>query len=195
MEEYLNCIPENETIGVLLSGGLDSALLLWVLGKFKKNHYVILTGIRHDDNFYNKQSAVDVVKWIINNTDISIIDHEFMTFANREEGRNLRGFYREQVTKNYNITKWVNGKTCNPDIDLGEGRDTTRDSRQNQIERNNIIQPFANIDKSQIAKWYKDYNLMDNLYPLTISCESKNPPRPCGECWWCKEREWAFGKL
>lgn len=195
MEEYLKPVPEDQNIAVLLSGGLDSALLLWALGMFKRNSYVILTGIRSDDSYYNKQNAIDVVKWIKNNTSINIVEHEFMSFADREEGKRLRGQHRQRVTNQYNITKWINGKTCNPDIDLGEGRDTTRDTRHNQIEKNNIIQPFANIDKSQIAKWYKEYELMKNLYPLTVSCESKNPPRPCGECWWCKEREWAFGLL
>lgn len=33
------------------------------------------------------------------------------------------------------------------------------------------------------------------LYALTISCESLTDPDPihCGDCWWCEERKWGFG--
>ena len=53
---------------------------------------------------------------------------------------------------------------------------------------------------------YKEANLLDELYPITRSCEYdptsnyfKNIKNPgighCGKCWWCEERKWAFGTL
>ena len=58
-----------------------------------------------------------------------------------------------------------------------------------------IYMPFANIDKKGIAKLYKDLEVED-LYSVTRSCESLTLiGGHCGQCWWCKERIWAFGKL
>ena len=43
------------------------------------------------------------------------------------------------------------------------------------------------------------------MLDLTRSCESTPEPNskfskdfehiPCGKCWWCLERKWAFGKF
>ena len=54
------------------------------------------------------------------------------------------------------------------------------------------------VNKKFIAQCYKDYNLMDKLYPLTASCigyaDTTNYfTEPCKTCWWCKEKLWAFG--
>ena len=64
-----------------------------------------------------------------------------------------------------------------------------------------FYEPFKNIDKKFIAHIYKEYGLIDTLYPLTRSCESTDPDNcddykgHCGNCWWCLERKWAFGIL
>lgn len=64
-----------------------------------------------------------------------------------------------------------------------------------------FYEPFKNVDKKFIAHIYNDYGLMDTLFPLTRSCESTEPEKcddyqgHCGDCWWCLERKWAFGKL
>jgi 7-cyano-7-deazaguanine synthase in queuosine biosynthesis len=72
--------------------------------------------------------------------------------------------------------------------------------------------PWANTDKQGIAKMYREEKLIDSLLPVTRSCEydptsdyyyANTWPRwgdeirdpyleHCGECWWCKEREWGF---
>jgi 7-cyano-7-deazaguanine synthase in queuosine biosynthesis len=63
--------------------------------------------------------------------------------------------------------------------------------------------PWANTDKKGIAKMYREENLIDTLLPVTRSCEYdpnceffddiEDPGLGhCGECWWCKEREWGF---
>lgn len=66
-------------------------------------------------------------------------------------------------------------------------------------------QPVSNVDKKMIAHMYDHYGVRDTLFPLTRSCEM--PPKdvnifeesfehtPCGECWWCLERKWAFGEF
>jgi len=44
--------------------------------------------------------------------------------------------------------------------------------------------------------------LLETLFPVTRSCEwnehvvGEDPGMEhCGNCWWCHERKWAFGRL
>ena len=58
--------------------------------------------------------------------------------------------------------------------------------------------PFHNYDKKDIAKLYKEYNLMSSLFNITQSCvagekETKKGTIACKKCYWCLEKYWAFG--
>jgi len=60
-----------------------------------------------------------------------------------------------------------------------------------------IYQAYANVDKKFVAGVYKDYNLMDSLFPLTRSCtgtakQTDNFTKECHKCFWCHEKKWAF---
>jgi hypothetical protein len=62
--------------------------------------------------------------------------------------------------------------------------------------RNEFYNPLVNCNKKQIRDLYLATNSLDWLFPLTVSCEeSEIPGKHCGNCWWCEERIWAFGKL
>ena len=56
-----------------------------------------------------------------------------------------------------------------------------------------IYAPFIDLDKSDIIKIYFDLGI-DSLLPITHSC-GENVKAPCGSCFNCKEREWAYNKL
>jgi 7-cyano-7-deazaguanine synthase in queuosine biosynthesis len=73
---------------------------------------------------------------------------------------------------------------------------------------NKFYMPWANTNKKGIAEMYRDENLIDSLVPVTRSCEwdpkceyydvigTVDPGLGhCGECWWCKEREWGFDQV
>lgn len=53
--------------------------------------------------------------------------------------------------------------------------------------------PLANYDKSDIIKAYYD-NKWEDVLSMTHSCGS-NTDSPCGECFNCRERVWAYKKL
>jgi hypothetical protein len=65
-------------------------------------------------------------------------------------------------------------------------------------ERNLIhCSPFVQAHKGHVADLYKEYELLDELLPLTRSCEGSDFDTngfttECGVCWWCYERKWAF---
>lgn len=59
-----------------------------------------------------------------------------------------------------------------------------------------VYNPLINHTKQSIATLYKALNIEKELFPFTRSCEDDNHTHGhCGTCWWCKEREWAFGYL
>lgn len=60
--------------------------------------------------------------------------------------------------------------------------------------------PLVNTDKRTVKAIYDFHGLTSSLYPITWSCESdlqaeSANPRHCGSCYFCLEREFAFGKL
>jgi hypothetical protein len=101
------------------------------------------------------------------------------------------------------------GNTTNPPID----HEKSPAFRQPEVMANNLnrvlsvvhISPFALINKAWIMAQYKNFSLIETLLPLTRSCEHSlseygldnwllgdKYPEPCGECFFCKEREWGW---
>ena len=103
------------------------------------------------------------------------------------------------VTKT-NLDRTVRNHQVTPDMsrsDVGDNELFYSD--------NDFYLPWANTNKKGIAEMYRDENLIDSLFPVTRSCEydpkceyyifagTADPGLGhCGECWWCKEREWGF---
>ena len=60
-------------------------------------------------------------------------------------------------------------------------------------------QPWTNWHKQDLAELYNNLDIMNTLFPLTRSCEGMGSEilarKHCGECWWCQERLWGFGRL
>jgi len=119
--------------------------------------------------------------------------------------------FAEYVCFSENVDAYFNGVTRNPkEIDLGgmASRDIDPSpDNQHLLEMKHmgkmVYHPFRFIDKSEILKKYKELGIME-LFELTRSCEgefdnvnyeSYTPGQYvpiCGECFWCKEREWAI---
>jgi hypothetical protein len=76
------------------------------------------------------------------------------------------------------------------------------------------ILPFVHKDKRHgTAVMYEEMDILDELLPLTYSCENEKPEEKtkldmvevsgitrqeyshCGKCWFCLERAYAFGRL
>jgi hypothetical protein len=122
----------------------------------------------------------------------------------------LRAF-AEYVCFHEHIDAYFNGVTRNPkDVDFKgmptRDIDPTDDNRhlEQMIHMNKLVShPFRFVDKSWIMLQYKLLGL-DDLLSLTRSCEGEisginyetyTPGQyvpVCGECFWCKEREWAI---
>ena len=117
-------------------------------------------------------------------------------YKDRNEARNNRTKTRDRLIDKHQASGILTGMTLNPSELMIEGRDESRDKeRQFEITSSHGVphyRPFINDTKKVIAELYNKHNL-ESLSKLTISCEAVEPPRPCKECWWCKEKHWAFG--
>jgi 7-cyano-7-deazaguanine synthase in queuosine biosynthesis len=190
MAENIN-LPEG-TIGLYLSGGIDSAFLLYLLGRQNKNKVVLLT-IGTQEKKYNIPYAERIVKYVKEKTDIEIIDHRIVIAETEELRRVKRVEMSKRLTDTYEIVCWLDGKTMNPKEQLlyHEQRKPDRDRgvlrwRDDKTHGS----PFATIDKQMIRTLIEKHEV-GRLTSVTISCEVSDPA--CGKCWWCEERKWAFG--
>tara|TARA_B100000424_G_C22937118_1_gene498622 strand:+ start:963 stop:1712 length:750 start_codon:yes stop_codon:yes gene_type:complete len=116
--------------------------------------------------------------------------------------------HKHELRKKYDIKLSMHGITANPPIEVQEklGFIDVAEPRRNLVydefdwkkSGNLHYTPFINVDKRFVAELYKQYDLLDDLFPLTRSCigfekETDYFTRPCEECFWCHEKMWAFG--
>lgn len=121
--------------------------------------------------------------------------------------------YAEFVCHKHNVDVYYNAVTRNPkginlggmvERDINPTEDNKHLTEMIHMGRK-VFHPFRFIDKSEIVKTYKELDLMD-LFNITRSCEGEfegidytnyKPGQyvpTCGECFWCKEREWAIAQ-
>jgi len=97
--------------------------------------------------------------------------------------------------------------SMNPPVDVMKERgfynvaERKRDpgrSDEKQVDYGTYM-PYLYVDKRFVAGVYEEHGLMKELYPMTKSCAwgpesgNTNYPDPCGRCFWCNEKGWAFG--
>ena len=196
--EKIAVIDDFNVFGVFLSGGLDSAILSYLVLKLKsKSNVVFLTGTHKHLDYYNIPYTKKIVAWLDTRFPNRIIDHNITYYKDRIDAQNRKKDINNQLIKKYNIGALLTGLTLNPINNpelMIEGRDIRRDSPvqyQNYYQGIPQYMPFNELDKTGIYKLYKENNIL-NLGRLTISCESETLHRPCQQCWWCKEKYWAF---
>ena len=201
-------------IGVSCSGGADSSILLYhLMREVEQKIYICTTG-NNQRNRYNVTGASRVVEKLIQLTGNSNIEHH-ISYCEVQTSEEL---FPKLSTyfKNNTVNIFYTGITSNPPIEVTDKfklkiteHDRSEKKKDLLIQIPNVglaYTPWANVDKRKIAEMYKEANLLEELFPLTRSCEYDptssffdviEDPRMghCGSCWWCEERQWAFGRL
>ena len=199
----------NAPIGIMMSGGADSAILLYFLLKHSKNKIHIFTLANQQKRIITTHSSLNVVSKCAELTD----NYNFVHHITYEKEQNINNLFTtpSQFLNDSIIDFLYTGITKDPPTQV---TDTFRVPPTQTVQRNpnviretlinnNFFTPWTNIDKQYICKIYNHYTLINNLYPLTRSCEwqiglnnAEDPSNGhCGECWWCEERKWGFNKL
>jgi len=188
-----------------VSGGADSALLLYILMTYTQ-HDVIVTTMADDElALINSISASRVVNKVIKLTGNFNVEHS-ITYV--QQYRHLD----QSLIDDETIKVYYTGVTSNPpdDISIGFGDEDVGSGetlglglpdRSPNVVRDiwaaegAICLPFFNVDKTKIAEIYDYLGITETLFPMTVSCTVNTDDTHCGECWWCEERKWAFGRL
>ena len=199
-----NILNKNvQNIGLELSGGIDSAYILFLLSKFfttnKTLHRILpIHGYDESRKYANSiaaaQSVIDVIKKRILNAPI---DNMFIFKYNKKPKENKMPLYHRPVIRSLLDEKRI-------DMNI---RGYTREPESSVLKKNNMESmgrfpseerwersPLSLHTKRDIADLYRKNNLMEDLFPVTISCiDDRKDLRPCKKCWWCKEKYDAFG--
>lgn len=190
-------------VGVLVSGGADSAMLLYLLMKYHVSKIYIFTLASSLKNNVNSKHAIDVVSKCSELTGNQNFTH-MISYCHTQTSEILFRQTLEYI-ENGTINWLYTGITKNPpDEVLSEFQDRTTESHERDptVERtvvneeSKLITPFTNIDKKDLADLYKQHNILETIFPLTRSCEHLSEfEGHCKVCWWCEERNWGFGRL
>ena len=216
-------LPKTGNMLLWVSGGLDSALGLYVIAKHikenkLKNKIVIATWKRdqNDNPGYQKQAAKDwnvthakkIMAWVekeLKLTKTQKFQHIVVPTPPKVGLRILdeewQKVYDNNKTK-YKLKENIGFVTKNPARPVMQEHNMYTDERpkyRDGTHRKHNSKPFANHDKQFIARCFESEGLMKGLFPLTRSCEgqadkTKKFTKPCKKCWWCKEKFWAFKK-
>ena len=191
------------SLGVAVSGGADSSLLLYLLMQHSKRNLHIFTYAKNSNYRVNAVVASKIIEKCIQLTGNNRIEHHV-----RYEDVFDRTMFFElplEYSASDKIQYMYTAVTANPpreiaDSFLGHGENTQHDKRDPTVQRSiidgNWVTPFHNIDKQSVYQMYKELGILSTLFPFTFSCESVQYAEHyehCGSCWWCKERNWGFG--
>jgi 7-cyano-7-deazaguanine synthase in queuosine biosynthesis len=194
-------------IGICVSGGVDSALLLYFTLKYATEHVHVFSLASQEKQLTNTHAAINVINKCIELTGNYNLTHH-MSYVSAQTKENLFTLPFQFLNSN-TISTIYTGITKNPPrhvtdsfiLPTLENQERDPDVTRN-VKQEFFYIPWTNIDKLDLHDIYEKYNLMDTLYPVTRSCEwvsYTNWPDPgdnhCGKCWWCQERVWGFGKL
>jgi len=192
-------------LGISCSGGADSSSLLYMLMLNTAEKINIFTTV---SNFKQRKSLLvtaNVIEKCISLTGNSNIE-QHLHFCDNQTINNLFTIPKKWLHDDL-ITVLYTGITATPPFDVMESFNNKMDivdktQRNPKIKKetfkNKFYMPFYNINKQRIMDLYNHYGLIDNLYPITRSCEwttDYDAPDPglghCGKCWWCEERAWG----
>jgi 7-cyano-7-deazaguanine synthase in queuosine biosynthesis len=242
MKELFHFDDNWKNIGIKLSGGADSSIILYAIcDYFKDNNDVNIYAMTLDTKFkpWYSQSAKKVIDKVFELTGKSV--KHIVKYSDLHYSKDTVDFYvKEQNTlviesnRLYNFDCVYSGLTSNPPEDLflekikkyyndneifkiAEQhiilRDFNRDIGKNIYSQRVTdakyflhIRPFVEGDKTLTYEAYKYYSRLDDLYPISYSCETRYQEhklekkqnhdwKHCGYCFFCAERIYAFGKL
>jgi len=191
-----NFILDNFTkVGLFISGGLDSSLMLYLITKEikeKNSNVEFITYTVEQHTKKTKQHVDDIIKIVeelngikiknvaVGGQDYAHTDFEVMYGV-------LDALNREHFTDKM-IDMIYLAATCVPD-DLKNVAGVPKRHAQSFLK---VSQPWGELSKDHIVKYILQNDLTD-LIKNTHSCTVLGN-KHCGECWNCKERIWAFEK-
>lgn len=171
-------------IGVLVSGGLDSALLYYCLRLIENKNYTVTpyTITRNDGSNTHAQQVIDCVNNILNKkTQTTTI----VPISEQNSELQVSAGMRVLFNTNHNIFYIGLIETLSEHA-IGVPKPWT------PVDSLRVNFPFKNLNKSHIVDLIYKFDITE-LLNITHSCVY--PTGRCNVCNRCNERHWAFTKL
>jgi len=171
-----------------ISGGADSAILLYILAKMNRDagseHNFTLFTVPRPDGGANY--SPNIVKWISNKLQVDLSEPMIIGDGNLPHQIVVKVVIKELLSTNkYDLLYVAENKV--PDIGVvGPIR-----APQQHYERRSL--PFWGVTKECTLDLYYQENIPE-LLELSHSCTERTVGR-CNMCFQCKERAWAFNQL
>jgi len=190
-------LPEGkQRIGVMLSGGADSAVLLYLLclerRMDKSTQEIIPFTVARPDGAWDYVKPI--VEWVRNKLELTIeqlpdpIKVGDPTVHHSRQGRSGE----IEARSKHGIEHIFYGSQAHPDRALIE-LPGEYPSRPASVELPGTTCPFALVDKRHTLHLYDIFQVWP-LIELTHSCTALTVGR-CGKCYNCVERAWALADM
>lgn len=182
-------IPTSDPIHIMVSGGMDSALLLYMVAELSngRNDIITYTVAKTDGAWFHSKSVVSWIQKRFSN----VQDHIAVGNPGLEHDMQVRSGYIEAIVKHKAPILYL-GENQNPPAEfLMGGMYPNRMAPDTQHPY--LVTPFLHLYKTHIAELCKQLEL-DSLIELTHTCTAKMAGR-CNECFACTERAWGFSQI
>ncbi len=195
-------IPENKRIGIMLSSGADSAILLYLLclelqnpGRSIEEIKYIFTVPKTDGAELHSPKIVD---WINERLKINLPQPTIFGAKNvhtlhhsKQVGDSIIAIYDEYNPEHTDLFLFLADQRPVPKPWIIEGVYPFRVDENLYPEF--ISLPFNHLDKSHTIDLHYMFKT-ESLLELSHSCTQKDSGR-CNSCYHCLERQWAFERL
>lgn len=169
-------------VGISASGGADSVLILYLMVSYGLSPQIFFID-NSGSSFEALQKCVDYInEEMCTQLTITKVPRRF------PEGHSTR---RDIVNLATFVDVLFTGVTQNPPVSITEGILPNRPAIHTYVP--GFEMPLINFDKRASMYLYKSLEL-EELLSLTHSC-TQNEHISCGECFACKERQWAIDEV
>lgn len=188
-------------LGIALSGGADSAIVLYALMAGGADEIHVYTCSSKEKNRRGPRYAMDVIDKCCDLTGYTNVFHHIYQTPKQTLPALIDPLSKFIIQ--HRLDHMYTGITALPpddapnDIAFRSSERGFRDPNEiKEVYNGKWYRPLYNINKQEVANLYEEFGVMDSLFPVTRSCESLTLlDGHCGQCWWCEERLWGFGNL
>ena len=205
-------VPTDGTIGVVVSGGFDSSLLWHIIYGIclergqkcipftvPKNDGALTYADRMLEYSQRAYGGKRLHPYVVN---AEGVDWMRENYQGEEVAQQLHGGVVEILGKGYADYVYTGVNAYPPNYETlcsyhtPGPRNLSRDSDfiwKDKPASHWILQPFADFTKADLVQLAEQLGCLDDIAELSHSCVELIRGR-CGECFWCKEREWGFAE-
>lgn len=194
------------TLILKISGGLDSAITAYMLAKYiveertdiKVVPITVISPVKAYQAIFAKQ-VLNFVSYEVGNV---FLEHQVLMANSNSDYTTAQERLLNVTREKFEIHGHLNGITRNPPPEIMLEFQESGIPPDRNIPKSQFVdwgarirhQPLININKQGVAELYDTMGIRESLFPLTRSCSARSTDftHPCGNCWFCAERDWGF---